>query len=137
MPHNATTEEPMYRTDPELDDAYAETARGVRIAEARDAFIDRRVRELRLAVVASPLTAMVDSMWAIEARVPIAVDMVAWVLETYGDPHVALAKALTYGTAAARLRDAYTEARATAEADAKADDYWLDDATVLFQRGAM
>lgn len=123
-------------TSPELADAYRATSRAVRRSEARDAFIDRRVRELRILLAQTPMSATVDSQWAVASHVPIAVDMVAWVMETHDDPTLTLAQAVTSDFSAKRMQANYLEARAAAEADALAGDYF-DDASILFEQGGM
>lgn len=103
------------RTDPELRDAYRETARGVAAAQLRADWLARREDELQLLML-RPLTARIAPNWAYSSsgdELPIGEDFGAWIA-MQGDRDVALC--IWSEPDRRRLVEAYCAARARADA---------------------
>lgn len=113
----------MGHTDPELRDAYRETARGVAAAQLRADWLAAREAEIQFLML-RPLTARIAPNWAYSssgAELPIGEDFGAW-LSMQGDRDVALA--IWSDSERRRLIEAYCAARA--RADAAVEDRRVD-----------
>lgn len=105
----------MGHTDPELRDAYRETAQAIAAEQRRDSWMTHRAAELRAAML-RPLTARIQPMYAFSAsrdELPVGDDFAAWVA-MQGDRDVALS--IWSAADRQRLIDQYVEARARADA---------------------
>jgi hypothetical protein len=101
----------MYRTS----DPYATLCGQVRAAEAREdaiaASMDDTLQKLR----AAPMQ-RVTAWWDVRPVAPLVHDVVAWVLETHGDPEESIGRVLIGGSVERdKLYEAYALARAEAE----------------------
>lgn len=122
----------MYRTS----DPYATLCTQVRAAEAHEnaiaASMDDTLQKLR----AAPMQ-RVTAWWDVRPVAPLVHDVVAWVLETHGDPEESIGRVLIGGSVERdKLYETYALARAEAETRNRNFSAEAEDARA-WERGGM